>query len=91
MHNMVGSDVTCWGDEGKAPYPEPPWPPCRGRHGRQDLMAELDECIGEFLWGSMVFYRQWGVQARDLLLRPLNGALRPCTPAHFQRLSVFCC
>ena len=37
---------------------------------RQDLMVELDECIGEFMWGSMVFYRQWGVQARDLLLRP---------------------
>ena len=33
-------------------------------------MVELDECIGEFMWGSMVFYRQWGVQARDLLLRP---------------------
>ena len=36
----------------------------------QELMAELDECIGEFMWGSLVFYRQWGVQARDLLLRP---------------------
>ena len=36
----------------------------------KELMAELDECLGEFMWGSLVFYRQWGVQARDLLLRP---------------------
>ena len=44
-------------------------------------MAELDECIGEFMWGSMVFYRQWGVQARDLLLRPPEwcaATLVPC-------------
>ena len=36
----------------------------------QDLHRELEDCIAEFMWASLVFYRQWGVQARDLVLRP---------------------
>lgn len=42
----------------------------RAVRGAQKLNQELEDCIAEFMWASMVFYRQWGVQARDLVLRP---------------------
>ena len=35
----------------------------------QDLQRKFEDCIAEFMWQSLVFYRQWGVQARDLVRR----------------------
>ena len=62
-------------------------PTCVIRY-RQDLMAELDECLGEFMWGSLVFYRQWGVQARDLLLRPPEWRVSWPTLHHASSIDV---
>ena len=38
----------------------------------QALNVQLEDCISEYMWGSLVFYRQWGVQPRDLALRPVE-------------------
>ena len=35
----------------------------------QRVMAELEECVEEVVWGSQVFSRRWGADARDLIGR----------------------
>lgn len=41
----------------------------RGLYGRrmQEVMAELEECVEEVVWGTQVFTRRWGTNVRDLL------------------------
>lgn len=33
----------------------------------QEVMAELEECLEEVVWGTQVFTRRWGTNVRDLL------------------------
>lgn len=35
----------------------------------QRVMAELEECVEEVVWGSQVFSRRWGLDLRDLIGR----------------------
>ena len=45
------------------------------------LTDELEDCIAEYIWGSLVFLRQWGVQPRDLMLRPPEWCAGPTIPS----------
>lgn len=44
-----------------------------------EVMAELEECLEEVVWGTQVFARRWGINVHDLLAHTPEWTQRNCS------------